>query len=294
MAAGSLFQLLILAVSSWSGAFGGVTTNTPNVVVREGGTAEMNCYFTSDFTSPRIEWKFIKDGSESFVYLDGKLTDAYKDRVDFYNTGIRLKSVSRQDNGTFYCEVAKVASPPLSGSVLITLLVQVPPSVPTIRVPTSVTTGSKAELVCTETDGIPSSTFTWYKDKVLIPDNPKNSPTFQNSSYTLNANTGVLTFNPVSKEDAGEYSCMAGNGVGADQSSSALRMDVNDVNVGGIVAAVVVVALILALIGVGVWLLYRRGYFGRSASASGKKVIYSQPSETRSDRNFQQTSSFLV
>nr|XP_033779871.1 junctional adhesion molecule A isoform X2 [Geotrypetes seraphini] len=271
-----------------------VSTSTPFIAVDAGNSPELLCSYTNDFgPNARIEWKFSKEGFESFVYVDGKLTDAYANRAEFFNTGLRLKNVTPKDNGTYTCEVSKISDPQLFGKAIINLLVRVAPSVPTIQVPTSVTTGSKAELRCMETEGNPPSTFKWYKGKILMPENPKSSQTFQNASYILDANAGTLTFNSVSKDDAGEYQCSASNGIGAEQFSSVVSMEVNDVNVGGIVAAVIVVILILALIGVGVWFLWRRGSFKRDSS-SGKKVIYSQPSETRSDRNFQQTSSFLV
>ncbi|XP_030042982.1 junctional adhesion molecule A isoform X2 [Microcaecilia unicolor] len=293
MATGSIFCFFFLAVCSWSGTLGGVTTTTPFLPVDVGASPELMCSYSADFSTPRIEWKFSKEGYESFVYLDGKLTEPYKDRAQFFNTGIRLDNVTPKDNGTYTCEVVKVTPPSLIGKVTIDLLVRVAPSVPTISVPTSVTTGSKAELRCTETNGNPPSTYKWYKNEMLMPENPKSSQTFQNASYTLDAKTGTLTFYPVSKDDTGDYSCSAGNGIGSDIFSSVVRMEVSDVNVGGIVAGVIVAILILALIGFLIWFLCRRGYFSRDASA-GKKVIYSQPSETRSDRNFQQTSSFVV
>ncbi|NXA43460.1 JAM1 protein, partial [Eudromia elegans] len=101
----------------------------------------------------------------------------------------------------------------------------VPPSKPVAHVPTSATIGSKAVLRCSEADGSPPPTFQWYRNSMLMPADPKSSPTFRNSSYTLDSTTGVLTFEPVSSFDTGEYYCEASNNVGSPQKSEAIRME---------------------------------------------------------------------
>ncbi|MEE6512713.1 hypothetical protein FKM82_019896 [Ascaphus truei] len=286
---------LLVILSLVAEALGAVSTPKQNITVKEGGAAEFQCQYTSDFQSPRVEWKFVgKDQETSLVYYDGALTAPYKDRASTYPQGLRIERINRKDTGDYVCEVTSSVTNPDGktsyGEITFHLVVLVPPSVPVAQVPVSVTTGGVAQLACIENDSSPPALFKWYKNKILMPDNPKTSPTFQNSSYTLDSKTGVLKFDPVKKSDAGEYYCEAGNPEGK-QVSAAVRMEVNDVNVGGIVAAVIIVLLILALIGFGVWFAYHRGYF---AKKTNKKVIYSQPSDTRSDRNFQQTSSFLV
>ena len=68
----------------------------------------------------------------------------------------------------------------------------VPPSKPTINVPSSVTIGTRAVLTCSEKDGSPPSEYRWFKDGVEMPVEPKNNRAFRNSSYTLNLKTGEL------------------------------------------------------------------------------------------------------
>lgn len=68
----------------------------------------------------------------------------------------------------------------------------VPPSKPVAHVPSSATIGSRAVLRCSEGDGSPPPTFRWYKDGTLVPSDPKSSPAFRNSSYSLDAVTGEL------------------------------------------------------------------------------------------------------
>ncbi|XP_063804794.1 junctional adhesion molecule A [Pseudophryne corroboree] len=236
------------------------------ITVKEGDNAEFKCNYPSSMQNPRIEWKHNSGQDVSLVYYGDALTAPYKDRADYYPQGLRLRSVTRKDNGDYVCEVTNTVTGALPAYTEITskLVVPVAPSVPIARVPTSVTTDSVAELACMEKDSSPPATFVWYKDNIPMPDNPKTSPTFQNASYTIDQSTGVLKFNPVMKSDAGEFYCVASNSQG-QQSSAAVRMDVNDVNVGGIVAAVIVVLLILGLIAFALWFAYSRGYIGKKS-----------------------------
>ncbi|CAH2327599.1 junctional adhesion molecule A [Pelobates cultripes] len=254
--------LLGALICSLVSADNGVSTTTPTITVKQGQPTEFQCDYTANYQSPRVEWKFVNNDQEtSIIYYDGELTMSYKDRAEVFPKGLRLKSVTKNDNGVYTCEVTSKDSSGtlLYGQAKTTLTVLVPPSIPVAQVPTSVTNGGVAVLSCIEKDGSPPATFSWFKDKVLLPSNPKDSPTFQNSSYTFNPTTGVLKFEPVTKGDSGEYYCEAKNSEGS-QTSGVVRMNAEDVNVGGIVAAVIVSLLILALIAFAVWFAYSRGY----------------------------------
>lgn len=266
-----------------------VTSETKEVP--ENSPASIPCAaYNYKWSNPRIEWKFQKGSSLVLFYYGGELTEPYKDRVQFSPTSISFDTVTRADTGKYICEVVGDSSQIAKSEV--NLIVQVPPSKPVAHVPTSATIGSRIVLRCTETDGSPPPTFRWYKDGMLLPSDPKSSPTFRNSSYTMDADTGELVFEPLSSFDSGDYSCEATNNVGSAQRSDAIHMQASEVNVGGIVAAVVVLLMVLALVAFGIWFAYTRGYFKRK-DATGKKVIYSQPSQ-RSEGEFKQTSSFLV
>lgn len=68
----------------------------------------------------------------------------------------------------------------------------VKPVVPKCSVPKSVPFGKSAELSCVEEEGFPKSQYQWFKNREEVPDDPKTSLKFFNSSYTLNAGTGTL------------------------------------------------------------------------------------------------------
>uniref|UniRef100_A0A8C4LXQ6 Junctional adhesion molecule A n=1 Tax=Equus asinus TaxID=9793 RepID=A0A8C4LXQ6_EQUAS len=253
---------------------GTVYTSEPVVRVAENKPAKLSCTY-SGFNSPR--------------------PSSYEDRVTFSPSGITFHSVTRKDTGTYTCMVSDDGGNTY-GEVSIELIVLVPPSKPTVNIPSSATIGNRAVLTCSEKDGSPPSEYTWYRDGVLMPTEPKSNRAFSNSSYSLNQKTGELVFDPVSAFDTGEYTCQAQNGYGTPMRSDAVRMEATELNVGGIVAAVLVTLILLGFLIFGIWFAYSRGYFDRvkkGTSSSNKKVIYSQPT-ARSEGEFRQTSSFLV
>ncbi|XP_053551345.1 junctional adhesion molecule A-like [Bombina bombina] len=209
-------------------ATGGVTAPNPVIEAKEGEARDLQCTYSNSLTDARVEWKFVNNDQEiSFVFYDGTLTAAYKNRATAFHQGIRLNDITRKDNGEYICEVtAKDSTGSLTyGFDKIQLIVLVPPSVPVAQVPTSVTNNKVAQLSCLEMDSSPPATFTWYKNKIPLPENPKSSPAFQNSSYTVDPKTGVLTFETVQKIDAGDYYCEATNSQGK-QTSAAVTMSV--------------------------------------------------------------------
>uniref|UniRef100_A0A7N5P2P1 Junctional adhesion molecule A n=1 Tax=Ailuropoda melanoleuca TaxID=9646 RepID=A0A7N5P2P1_AILME len=251
---------------------GAVYTLEPEVRVAENKPAKLSCSY-SGFSSPRPPF--------------------YEDRVTFSHSGITFHSVTRKDTGMYTCMVSDDGGNTY-GEVTVKLIVLVPPSKPAVNVPSSATIGSRAVLTCSEKDGSPPSEFYWFKDGVLMPTEPKSNRAFSNSSYSLNHKTGELVFDPVSASDTGDYMCQAQNGYGSPMRSDAVHMEAVELNVGGIVAAVLVTLILLGVLVLGIWFAYRRGYFDRAKKGtSSKKVIYSQPT-ARSEGEFRQTSSFLV
>lgn len=285
-----------LEASNLSGSLalgsGTVFTPEPEVRVAENKPAKLSCSY-SGFSSPRVEWKFAQGDTTSLVCYNNKITASYEDRVTFSHSGITFHSVTRKDTGTYTCMVSDEGGNTY-GEASVQLLVLVPPSKPTVSVPSSATIGSRAVLTCSEQDGSPPSEYYWFRDGTLMPTEPKSSRAFSNSSYTLNHKTGELVFDPVSASDTGEYTCQAQNGYGSPVRSDPLRMEAAELNVGGIVAAVLVTLILLGVLIFGIWFAYSRGYFDRmKKGTANKKVIYSQAS-ARSEGEFRQTSSFLV
>ncbi|XP_013377973.1 PREDICTED: junctional adhesion molecule A isoform X1 [Chinchilla lanigera] len=270
-----------------------VYTSSPEVRVPENNQVKLDCTY-SGFSSPRVEWKFVHGDTTRLVCYNNKITASYEDRVTFSPSGITFSSVTREDTGTYTCMVSEDNGNNY-GEVHVKLIVLVPPSKPTVSIPSSATIGTRTVLTCSEQDGSPPSEYSWFKDGVLMPEDPKSTRAFSNSSYTMDPKTGQLIFSPLTAADTGEYTCQAQNGFGQPMRSEGVRMEAVEPNVGGIVAAVFVTLILLAVLIFGIWFAYSRGYFERAKTktSSSKKVIYSQPA-ARSEGEFKQTSSFLV
>ncbi|KAK6467902.1 junctional adhesion molecule A-like [Huso huso] len=270
LASAFLGLLLAATASSFS-----ITSKSEKVSVPENAAADLSCEYSADFGDPRVEWKLETSKGIEFVFYNNQPTG----------------TVTRKDNGVYTCEVTSNGG---YAEKKIQLIVQVPPSPPACSVPTSATTGSQVTLTCSDKDASPKPNYQWFRNKVPVPNSPKQIAAFQNSSYTFDPSTGTLTFQPVAKIDSGEYYCQAQNGIGQPSSCGAVRMEVGDVNVGGIVAAVIIVALTIAVIGLALWYANRKGYL----PSKKPKVVYSVPpvrdTDPEDDVDFRQKSSFLV
>ncbi|XP_032485213.1 junctional adhesion molecule B isoform X4 [Phocoena sinus] len=168
---------------------------------------------------------------------------------------------------------------------------QVAPAVPSCEVPSSALRGTVVELRCQDKEGNPAPEYTWFKDGIRLLENPKLGSPSANSSYTMNTKSGTLQFNTVSKLDSGEYSCEARNSVG-HRRCPGKRMQVDDLNVSGIIAAVVVVALVISVCGLGVCYAQRKGYFSKETSF--QKSSSASKATAMSENDFKHTKSFII
>lgn len=291
----ALFLLAATGVRGFS-----VTTKQADVRVKENEGCDLTCTYSADFGSnARIEWKF-KDvkGSQTYVVFAGKPTQSYANRVTMYGSNLRFNKVTRKDNGQYDCEVS---SDKQFGEVAVKLTVLVPPSPPLCRVPPSVTTGRTALLSCHDNDGSPPSQYRWYHDGTLLPAEPNKISGFKNATYKLNPVSGNLEFPAAVKANSGQYFCEAFNSAGPPQRCKAMKMEVRDLNAGGIVAGVIVALLLVGLLGFGIWYAYKKGYLPKKTESSKPKpsVVY-QPASSLygggedDDGEFKQKSSFVV
>ncbi|KAM5276023.1 junctional adhesion molecule B isoform 2-T2 [Hipposideros larvatus] len=218
------------------------------------------CKYPKKTIAFRLEWKKLGP-SVSFVYYQQALQGDFKDRAELIDFSIRIKNVTRNDAGKYRCEIS---APSEQGQNLeedtVTLEVLVAPAVPSCEVPNSALSGTVVELRCQEKEGNPAPEYTWFKDGVRLFGNLKFGSQSTNSSYTMNTKSGTLKFNTISKLDSGEYSCEARNSVG-HRRCPGKRMQVDDLNISGIIAAVVIVALVISICGFGVCYAQKKGYF---------------------------------
>ncbi|XP_028350281.1 junctional adhesion molecule B isoform X2 [Physeter macrocephalus] len=235
------------------------------------------CKYPKKTISSRLEWKKL-GRSVSFVYYQQALQGDFKDRAEMIDFSIRIKNVTRSDAGKYRCEVSAPSE-------------QVAPAVPSCEVPSSALRGTVVELRCQDKEGNPAPEYTWFKDGIRLLENPKLGSPSANSSYTMNTKSGTLQFNTVSKLDSGEYSCEARNSVG-HRRCPGKRMQVDDLNISGIIAAVVVVALVISVCGLGVCYAQRKGYFSKETSF--QKSSSASKATAMSENDFKHTKSFII
>ncbi|XP_055965281.1 junctional adhesion molecule B isoform X1 [Sorex fumeus] len=234
------------------------------------------CKYPKKTTSSRLEWKKL-GRSVSFVYYQQSLQGDFKKRAEMIDFSIRIKNVTRRDAGKYRCEVS---APSEQGQNLeedtVTLEVLVAPAVPFCQIPNSALSGTVVELRCHEREGNPAPEYTWFKDGIRLLGNLKRGSHGTNSSYSVNTKSGTLQFNTVSKLDSGEYYCEARNSVG-HRRCPGKRMRIDDLNISGIIAAVVVVVLVISVCGLGVCYAQRKGYFSIESDEDDIQVSLEGP-----------------
>ncbi|XP_029964997.1 junctional adhesion molecule C isoform X2 [Salarias fasciatus] len=231
----------------------GVILRTTDKIVwaNEFEPIELTCLIESISTNnPRIEWKKIKNGVPSYVYFQNKIAGDLEHRAQLREpANILIFNTTRSDTAEYRCEVAAIDDQRDFDEILISLAVRVKPVVPRCSVPDAVTVGTSTELRCLENEGFPAPQYRWFHNNEELPQDPKNSPKFANSSFSINPDTGGLKFRRVRKEDAGEYYCQAKNDAGHAQCLPQ-SMEVYDVDILGIflkVCAVVAAFLVLTI-----------------------------------------------
>ncbi|KAM9114475.1 junctional adhesion molecule A-like isoform 1-T1 [Pangshura tecta] len=195
-------HLLLLSVSVWS-LISAQVVDTQTIQVPENDPIEIPCAaYTSQSGTARVEWKFEKGSSLALVVYEAKVTDPYKDRVQYTPTGLRFSSVTRKDTGKYVCEVLSTAS----GG-------------------TSQLRKSEVDLIVQEPDGSLPPTWQCYRDNVLMTSNPKINKKFRNSCYAIDTKPGVLMNEPVTSSYMRDYFCEAQNNVGTSQKSEVIHLE---------------------------------------------------------------------
>ncbi|XP_026705799.1 junctional adhesion molecule B [Athene cunicularia] len=274
-----------------------IETDNKNVKAEEFKEAILSCkHKFSKAMSLRIEWKKIQSQGVSFVYYNGEFTGDLRGRAEMLNTGIRIRNVTRKDSGTYRCEIsAKSEEGQHLGEATITLTVLVAPTTPVCEVPSSAMTGTVVELSCKETEGSPPSEYQWYKNGVaLLEKTGTGSARAANITYTMNKKSGtlvsVITNSVITSYQEDPIYCLIQRCTGVlIQKCTICFMITDDLNVSGIIAAVVFVALVMALCGLGVFYAQKKGYFTKENS-SQKKTNY----QSTSEKDFKHTKSFVI
>ncbi|KAM6985100.1 junctional adhesion molecule 2b [Aplochiton taeniatus] len=268
-----------------------VTTSKAQVEVHEHTDAVLSCEFmTEKDSNPRIEWK-KKGKGVTFVYFEGHFSASYAGRAKIEGATLTIHSVTQKDAGEYRCEVTASEDHNRLGEITVSLNVLVPPHVPSCEVPSSVFSGSGAELVCKDKLSIPPATYHWYKDNKAL------SAT-ADSTFNIDTQKGTLNFKSVSKADSGLYRCESSNSVGAPKSCVAQHLKVLEyqLSMTTLMAGAAGLCLLILLCCLTVCLCHRRGCCKKEKK--GKRTnsygVPPPPPPIRNPKNYKHTQSFMV
>ncbi|XP_048836389.1 LOW QUALITY PROTEIN: junctional adhesion molecule 3B-like [Brienomyrus brachyistius] len=243
-------------------------TTSSSLWANEYESTELSCLIESISTNnPRIEWKKITNGKPSYVYFEKHISRDLENRAYLKEPAtLVITNVTRSDTAQYRCEVTAHLDQRTFDEVLIDLVVRVRPVGPRCGVPRAVPVGRPADLRCSEGEGFPKSRYHWFRNREEIPLDPRSNPRFFNSSYTLNRETGKLSFRVVWKEDSGEYHCVAKNEAGHAE-CAAQTMEVYEVSLVGKVLGALLLVGALLVVTLGFCYAYKGGYFVQRSEA---------------------------
>ncbi|XP_048587479.1 hemicentin-2 isoform X1 [Nematostella vectensis] len=170
---------------------------TPN----EGWSVTFECH-TKGNPPPTVTW--LKNGSALNTSVDPR----------FYSNGTHLMitNVNRTDSGAYRCNASSilgVITTKASLDVYFKPAISIHPS------PQTVTEGENVTLSCVA-EGRPTPSYQWFKD---------DSPFDAEYNTRVSLSEGNLIFTKVSRDDRGQYYCLANNSV-SNVTSSATQLTV--------------------------------------------------------------------
>ncbi|XP_045068759.1 neural cell adhesion molecule 1-like isoform X2 [Coregonus clupeaformis] len=169
----------------------------------EGQDAVITCMVTG---KPGVEVNWERDHQK--LHSDGRIT-RLKDN------SLQIKNINRKDHGSYTCE-GKIKDRHISEKIVITIFVNVPPTVKIHEEVKNVMAGPKTNvsLSCL-VEGVPQPNITW-----TTPDSSDES------RYKYNSDKSELIISSVVRSDYGEYICTAKNKIA--ESSAMIMLDVSE------------------------------------------------------------------
>ncbi|XP_032380766.1 hemicentin-1 isoform X2 [Etheostoma spectabile] len=149
-------------------------------------------------------------------YKDGQpLTESVRQRV-LSSGSLQISFIQPSNTGRYTCTAANAAG---TVSAVMSLTVQIPPSIRGGELEVAVVENSQAQLVCVA-EGVPQPSLSWEKDG-----NPLSEST---GEYTI-LPSGELIIDIAQPDDAGSYTCVATNAVGQDSRTTTLSVHTHPV-----------------------------------------------------------------
>ncbi|XP_031762495.1 V-set and immunoglobulin domain-containing protein 2 [Xenopus tropicalis] len=243
-----------------------VTIPENTVVGKTGSNVILPCIYSSTPGSQFVlEWKFApgktapSDGRQIYYYSNGQTykPGSQSERLSISATppvtgiaSIHLNNIISSDSGSYVCEVNNPPDFSGTGSGIVKLIVQVPPSTPTCQLNGKAIAGSDVTLMCSSAEGYPTPVYSWTFAGSKVSSFP---------SMLENEISGSLLITNISQANSGTYQCLATNDQGT--ATCDLTVSVTTAADAGTIAGVVVGVLlaILLIVAVAIYILcYRR------------------------------------
>ncbi|CAN7983549.1 unnamed protein product, partial [Ixodes pacificus] len=125
---------------------------------------------------------------------------------DYRTKTIELASASKEDQGSYTCEIANGIGEAIRKT--ITILVKFPPSIPPFQFPKNLQVGQRISVTCTISVGDTPIQFAWLKDGSAL------STASPNIRIVDNAEFSTLNIAPLTLDSAGNYTCSVSNKAG--------------------------------------------------------------------------------
>ncbi|XP_038126160.1 V-set and immunoglobulin domain-containing protein 8b [Cyprinodon tularosa] len=237
-----------------------ITSSGPQTVQKaEGETVSLGCTYTpaaGDTGDLDIEWSNVSPDMTQKDHLilsytvtethihDPDLTKRLKFSTDPKqgDASITISALTDSDTGTYQCKVKKAPGVDMRK---VTLVVQVPPSVPKCWVEGGEEKGSTVSLRCKSSKGTIPLSYVWKRES------GGTMPT----TATQDPETGELLIKNHTDSNTGTYVCEVKNAVGQAQCKYKLNAYNPTDKVGVIVGAVIGALLLLLLLLLLIWLL---------------------------------------
>ncbi|GBL76503.1 Titin [Araneus ventricosus] len=180
-----------------------------DVETTEGSRVTLLCH-AGGTPQPRITWKILGEiqSQDYSMYVAGQQSDA--------NGTLTLNPVKKEHEGVYICEVNNDVDEKLTKQASV--VVHDAPKINPFHFPAIVEIQEKASVACILKHGQPPLEFKWFKNNQELHDS-------KNVKIKSLDDVSIITIEPVSSKDSGNYTCLVSNSFGKDTHAALLAVE---------------------------------------------------------------------
>lgn len=237
-------------------------------------------------STPSIEWYYKSDkslnGEGRMIVSGSRVVENFVEKFSLNGASITFKNTTKTDTGVYKCRIVVAEDENSADSGLYDVTIVYPPSKPFCQYPSekSLTRGFEQELKCNSAEGVPRPQYRWYRNGELLPEESSSDPNYKNATFSYDTASGILRFMEVNDANAGSYYCEASNSQASIQCDT-FTLTIHDQNVAEIVGIVFGVVILIALICLAIFVLWKKGFL--SGSDREEDYVYDMNEEGSND-----------